>query len=329
MNVLQKGRPRFIAGLLLAALFLWLAAREIDAREVLNAAARIPLHVYIAALLVSFIASVLIPARITRDAARTSSVNASLAKFVSINLALRFYIYVLPRPVVIGLRWVFYRAIGRGDDSFALMAFERVAQLFAVAALLLAAILCVEKDRAPAGLLPSALLLAVVAVGISLLLVACFFSVRLFHGVTRIAGPFIRLLPEWLREKFEKLFAAIRRFHDLKGRTHASIYLLNFVVLGMLVLSDFMLVRALQTELPLPELVLMRLLVFLVSSLPLTPGGLGVREGSTVAFMVAFGVAADSAFAFALAVMSIQLAIAFIGGLHELVRVYRTQRPAS
>ena len=53
----------------------------------------------------------------------------SFRALVMINLAMRFYVLVLPRAIALAIRWQRYRAHGGGHHATALMVFERIVQL--------------------------------------------------------------------------------------------------------------------------------------------------------------------------------------------------------
>ena len=63
-----------------------------------------------------------------------------------------------------------------------------------------------------------------------------------------------------------------------------------------------------------------RSLVFLLTLIPITVGGIGVREAAFVGFLQLYGVPAAEALAFSFVVLAIQLAIGALGGGLELWR---------
>jgi hypothetical protein len=90
-----------------------------------------------------------------------------------------------------------------------------------------------------------------------------------------------------------------------------------------------LLARALSIELPFAAFGWMRSVSAVVTLIPISISGLGLREGTTVALLAERGVPHTPAFAFSLLVFGVTiLAIGLVGGLLELTH-WLAPRPAT
>ena len=109
-----------------------------------------------------------------------------------------------------------------------------------------------------------------------------------------------------------------------KLSTVISATMLSVGVHGLGILAWWTLGRALGLELGLLEIAWVRSAALVVGLLPLTVGGLGLREGTTVALLAFFGVApADALSLSLLAFIVTVLGVGLVGGIAEAARLLR------
>jgi len=141
-------------------------------------------------------------------------------------------------------------------------------------------------------------LVGVVSAAVALL-VAAFFS----------DGSLSKLLPrQWVEARAGQLF--FRLWRDVRDFRHEAGVLLFVLSLAWLsqavIIAVYMLVgRELGIDLSIAEYFALIATVFVVSALPISLGGLGLREGVLVAMLVAKGVPMESASALAVAYLAV------------------------
>jgi hypothetical protein len=116
-----------------------------------------------------------------------------------------------------------------------------------------------------------------------------------------------------------------RVYPKLSTVTAAAVLSVAVHCLG--ILAWWTLARALHVEVGLLEVAWVRSAALVVGLLPLTIGGLGLREGTTVALLAVFGVPAANALSLSLlAFATTVLGVGLVGGLAECVRLLRSVR---
>jgi hypothetical protein len=119
-----------------------------------------------------------------------------------------------------------------------------------------------------------------------------------------------------LAQRFARFFAAWTRYSVRPGLMLASIALaMLYHLLAIAVIM--ILAPSFGIEVPLPEWLWIFAVVSLAVLLPLSLGGLGIREGAFVAVLGLLKVPSESALALSLTIFTSQLATALLGGLVE------------
>ena len=119
--------------------------------------------------------------------------------------------------------------------------------------------------------------------------------------------------------------SGLEAFQGLKGQTLARILVLSAVFQGGDIAVTFLLARALDLDVPFVALLGVVPLVYLATVLPISLGGLGVREG-TLAFLLArYGVAASDAITLSFLVYLNRVLVGSIGGGMQLLGVVKTK----
>jgi hypothetical protein len=267
------------------------------------------------ALALSIVGTVVIPAIVTKRALEIERIRISLWDLTIINFAIRLYVLVLPRAASIGIRWLRYSKGGSGHDALALMAFERVVQIFTMM-LIATAVLPLEFAALSGGGVPLFLAATATTVASGLLLVS-FLVPAATKWLVRLGALCDRFAPTVLARQMVRLLESVRAFHALKKTTAKDIVILSIVGYVLFILSAYVVAVAMDLKVSLAALAWIRPMVFLLTLLPFTVGGLGVREAGFITLLGLYGVPRHESLAFSLAVFSLQIMIGLVGAATE------------
>ena len=145
-----------------------------------------------------------------------------------------------------------------------------------------------------------------------------FFVPALRRPMLRTVGFLGGITPRAVQDRVQKVSEAILVFQNLPTRNVVMIWLVSLFSYVLFVLSAYVLMRGMSINLGIYAVAWMRPLVFVMTMIPITVGGLGVREASYVEFMGFYGVESSSALAFGLLLFSIQVAMGLVGGMLDV-----------
>ena len=288
--------------------------------------ALLPVGAFALAFVLNLVGSIVVPAIQTRVALRATRLELGTLELVAINLMVRFYILVLPRPAAVGIRWWAYRGGGGGgggNDAAALMVFERMTQGVVMTGALVV-LLGVERG----GLPVTSDALWVAALGL--------FGVALAGFVSFLWTPAATLprwilerprLPSGIRDRAARFLEAVEAYPRLPTWRVLVILGLSVVYFVLFVASFWVLVRAIGVELSFVAVAWIRALVFFLTLVPVTIAGLGVREAGLVALLRLYKVPEEEALAAALAALGVQLVIGLLGAGVAIWRQWRGRDP--
>lgn len=299
-----------LAAAIVAALVHWIGPADVWARL-----AACPWPVAAAGLAASLVGQWFGAIRFA-SLARTQGLPLSQADALGINLSAVFYGLFLPGGTATS--WI-VRLLRMPDVkrhlglALAVIAGDRA---FATAA---GAALGVAADFALGGPGTPAVTLGLVAVAAG----AAFFGWALFSPAlaARVAGwrrvPVVRRLAARMRrDAFPRQRPALA--------TMVVAWLLSAAVHGLGIVAWFALARALGLDLGLLEITWVRSASLVVGLLPVTVGGLGLREGTVVVLLAGFGVAPVDALSLSLLAFTVTiLGVGVVGGGAEAVRLLR------
>ena len=290
----------------------------VESKAMVTAFTGLSLDVLLLVALITLLGGIVIPALITKLALRGERIHLSLRELIAINLAVRFYVLVLPRPLSMAIRWLRYRAGGPGSDAAALIVFERVVQLLVIS---LVAFVFLGMDQRSLPAAGDALGLIVAPIVLVLLgLFAMFLSPSVYRRVDRVRLALHGILPRFLRDKAEKLSQSVAAFQGIGAGTILAIMVLSCGAFICFVLGPYLLAQDMALGVSLVGLAWIRSLVFLLTLVPVTIGGIGLREAGFVALLPLYGVPASEALAFSLVILAIQLGIGAVGAACEVWR---------
>jgi hypothetical protein len=229
----------------------------------------------------------------------------SLRQITEINFVTFFYGFFLPSDLAAGaIRWHrLARAGGKGAEALVSLAYGRLVFTLVLVAVGLA-FLVLEDPRAvqqaPGIILGviGLLLIAIYAVG---------FSSRTYVVVRRLKRW------TWLA----KLFEATNRFRTMPWKSLALVLAISLVENLAGILSVYWLALALDLPVTFVQIAWIRSLLMIVTLLPVSISGLGIREGGFVVLLAPYAVPGSGAVALSLLLLAKNAFLATIGGVME------------
>lgn len=235
---------------------------------------------------------------------------------LEINLATLFYGLFLPGGNLTGIAVRFYRlsrAGGRYAAGLLAMASDRVAATAAISVVGLGCWFLDPRDK-PAA----AFAVLAISAGVAVMTIAPFAA---SEQIRRVARMLRTSSLEWLYGILRRAGQAFDAIAHLPGRTIALLLLLSCLAQVPGILAFEILARALGLPLSFVTLGWVRSVVLIVTALPISVAGLGVREGILLLLLRPYGVADHDALAFSLFVFAVTIVGAgLLGGVLEMFR---------
>jgi uncharacterized protein (TIRG00374 family) len=310
----------FVLRLLISAGLLYLVARKIPLAHFVDSLRRVNVPL----MLVSYF---LIPVMGYIDANRTKmmadiqGMTLSINQIVRIGFITSFYSLFLPGYLAGGvIRW---HRMGRHDNkpaqALATILYTRLLSTIITA---LVGLICWFLDtrariRTPGFGIGLGVLFALLCVGHWLL----FSSARAQWTAEWIGRR--KFVPRIAAEKLGKVLRSVGKFDEVKGWRLTST--LSLLVLSELVgIASFYLVSvAMHLGLSPVTVGWVRAYIALVTLLPITIMGLGVRDGSLVVMLGVYGVAPALALTFSVLLLTRTIVLGLLGGACELWNIMR------
>ena len=285
----------------------------------------LPLAYFIIALIVDVVGSILLPAFTTYYNMNAIGIHFSVLKLIKINLAMRFYVLTLPHAITIAIRWMRYR-----EDNYKLgwqlgaaIAFERATLTF-VTVSLAAIFLLLRYKYVPNSL--HILFPISIFTSFSFFIILILFISRKAFTITRPALYFfIKLLPKYFAKKALKLMKAIKTYQNLEQQGVFPIFFFSIASSLMIIFSGYLICIGLGISINLVDLGWIRSLIYFVTMLPFSIGGIGIREAGFTTLFVMHGIDKPLAVAFPLLLLSIQVVIGLIGAMIELLNLFQNR----
>lgn len=135
------------------------------------------------------------------------------------------------------------------------------------------------------------------------------------------------LSPQGARGKiFGFVRSVMQTLSILRGRTLGAALLLSFLFQAVDIIATFLLSRVLGFTLPLTVFFAVVPLVYLITLLPISLGGLGVREGAFVFLLAQFGIVTSDVATLAFLIHLNRLVIGSLGGFVQLAETISSRR---
>jgi len=245
----------------------------------------------------------------------------SLFQAIEINMSAVFYGIFLPGGNLTGGAIRFYKLSGRGknmNEALAALALDRVIATLA---------LCIVGILFWLIHIPSEsgyIVLSMTFLLVGLALLNIFLFTETIHISKGIIGEIISLIERLL--VLFRLKKLIETFHRFKGLTLKSIFfILTLSIVSQLlgVLVFYQLALSLGMDISFVAMGWVRCAVVLITMVPITIAGLGVREGALIFLLRPYGVQDDQAIALSILVFAVTvLMIGLLGGLIEGIKLF-------
>ncbi len=128
-----------------------------------------------------------------------------------------------------------------------------------------------------------------------------------------------------IRERLKNIYYTLRSFKESKSKLIVA-FIFSFTMQFMIILEYYLVAKALDIELGLIAFIFISPVVATITMLPISIGGIGLRENSLVFIMVAMGVINEKALVFSLLIFIMFLALGLLGGIANIVRPFSERR---
>jgi uncharacterized membrane protein YbhN (UPF0104 family) len=309
---------KFLIKVLLTLAILAGCLTLVEPAALIGALATTDMRYLVATFVITVVGSIIVPAVLTRNALVDERISLSLGRLVMINFSLRFYMLVLPRPVSIGMRWMRYRQGGSGVDALALMVFERLVQLlvYSFTAVIL-------LGYTVSSLPQFGWYVWFASIAVFLLAVAGlvpFFSAFASRLLGRIVNGSRGFMPAFLNRILARLTDAVEAFQGLDLRRILTVIGCSLASYILLIAGSWVLMQTMDFSISLQNLAWIRSVVFILTQIPVTVGGIGLREAGFISLLHMYGVAEHDALAYSLLFLFIHILIGLIGITHDGIR---------
>ncbi|MEL7087217.1 MAG: lysylphosphatidylglycerol synthase transmembrane domain-containing protein [Planctomycetota bacterium] len=166
-------------------------------------------------------------------------------------------------------------------------------------------------------------------------LIAMTFAAVAFAGLTLavfappsvpLLGTLQRLMQRFGGRSTDKLRHAIGAVWSLPRRTLGFAFVITLLTHGLGIAAYWCILRGMGLPVGWVTIAWVRSAIILATMIPLTPSGVGLREGATLLLLTPHGVAEDEALAFSLLIFGVTvLAVGLIGGLLETRRAFASR----
>lgn len=299
-----------------AALLIWLIG-YLDWEKMLAQLTSVSLPLFLLALLINALATIVTRAMLVWSLLEKSS-RPTLLQVVEVFFSLRFFSTVLPKAIVVGLRINRLNKLFGRNLTYAagLMSYEALtaALVMSAGAIVFYLALADEISRTPAGTF------VFVAAALLITVYLLLFTRRLdwlVQAVLRLpllaTGFRIRVndrLLSWRSWVGENIITDRPALFATVG--FAVVFYLGFIV------SGYILFAAMGENLGFAEIAWARSAVWLLAALPLSIGGLGVREAGLAYVLADFGVDFELAVAYGFLSFILQTTLGLLGASVEL-----------
>lgn len=200
-----------------------------------------------------------------------------------------------------------HKSSGDSTGAVSTVFFDRFLGFFAMTTLaMLVSVLGITRLASSSAVYAIALILAFWLVALVVL-----FDERIAR---LFAMLFRRIIPDWVHVKLRSIYYGIHQFRHNKNLL-VGLLLVSFTVQALRVITHYAAARALHVDIGLFYFFVFIPIIALVSSLPISLGGIGVREQSGVALFAQIGLSSARVTAFELLAYLVGILASLPGGL--------------
>lgn len=238
----------------------------------------------------------------------------SILQIAEINLITRFYGLLLPGYLAGGvIRWHKLSQVEKKKtEAFAAIAFSRL-NFMIVLVILGIAFLTLDMSFAPRRVTSFSLLALLISLCVVYLIG---FNPKVFPLLDWLNQGKFDFIPMPLHDKLSKLFVVTSQYHSLSQRSWCFITGLSFLENMLGVITVYLLAISLNIDITFINIGWIRSVINLVTTLPISFSGIGVREGGFVVLLKPYGVAGSEAVALSFLILA---SVVFVGGIGGVI----------
>lgn len=320
----MKNKLSWVLKALVTSGLLYYIFMTIPVTEIVPAIYSARIHYFATAFFLVLLMNYVASCRMKRLTDR-QGMTVTVRRIFEINLITNFYGLFLPGSLAGGaVRWhKLYKTDKNGPGAFIAIIFNRFILTTATAAtgVVFWALAGNYKANDAAGLSLLGILASL------LILQGVMVHGRISSWVERSIGGKARM-PEVLRDKLRKLILSLSQYRDLPFASLLRLAALSFAEEFLGVASFYFVSLAIGIEVPFVHLGWIRSCILIVTMLPISFSGFGVREGTLIALLAPYGVSGTLAVAFSLLLFARTLLSAAIGGVLETANLLFPTKPA-
>ncbi len=318
-NSSSKRLPRALLGLLrlaVAAIVLAYLFSKVPISEVATVLSGVELVHVVAGLLAALVLQLPAAYRL-KELTEPHELAWSTFEIFEINAVTRFYGLFLPGGSFTGAAIRFYKLSSVQKDYAGAGVAIFSDRMAATTTLCIIGIAFWLVDQ-PAGSLPWLLLMLVALSGLMVL------TVLFFRGPSLVLSPLRQGIGRFGGHKLRSWREALSQLRAMRTGALVRIVALSFLAHLVGILSYYLLAGSLGLDLSMASIAWIRSAVILVTMIPITASGVGLREGAMLLALHSYGIGSEEALAFSLLVFGITiLAFGLLGGLFEARRFLR------
>ncbi len=291
---------------------LYYLLRKIPLSEVIASLSSAKVNYVIAAFLLSIFLQLILVHRL-KFLTDKQGMSLSIFQLLEINLAVVFYRLFLPGGNLMGGAIRFYklsRLKNKRAEALATVIFDRIAATIAVCAIgILFWIVDFPSNSGYTG--PS----MIVSLGVLLILYILLFGRR----TPLFLSKYFKLVnPSFIPQKFHKLLLSLNQYQNLSLSSLAFIFTISITAQLLGILIYYLLAISLGINISFITIGWIRSAVVIITMVPISISGLGVREGMLLFLLKPYGILEEEALALSFLVFGATLLlIGAIGGLLE------------
>lgn len=312
MKTDSKSLLKFLGKIVFTGLIIWGVYSFSEDSNPLSALGTISFGYIFASLILVTLSSIVLPGIVTFLSYGGKKGGTPLVEFIKINFSIRFYTLVLPRAWATGIRWLKYKDLGSKTSATNLVLIEKMLQIFTFAFMsFILVIFELDKISNPVQL-TSVLFFFLLSSSIGVFI---FFSPTLDPFLSRISSiiTYKRITGYKLRIR-----DVIIRQRYISNKEIASIIFWSALSFVIFIFSSYAIALGFDLDISLQGIGWIRGVIFLMTLVPITIAGIGVREIGLVTFLGFYNIDSDIALAMGIVFLSIQVFLGLIGGMQEL-----------
>lgn len=242
-------------------------------------------------------------------------VKISIQKLFEINLITSMYGLIMPGTLAGGaVRWHKLSQISnKPAQSLAAIIYDRLMSMIGFT--MGGTIFWIIEHQDQSGYRSGGMLM----LATSILLLSYIFAFNRHAGnlILKIIDKLV-VAPAYIREKLRKLVSSSMEYRSISEWEHVEIFIFTIVFEAFGILAMYLLALSLDLPITIIQIGWIRSVILLISMVPITFAGIGVRDSGLILLLGIYGVAAPDAVALSFLILLGNFVLALVGGIFEL-----------